>query len=85
MSPGWPLEAFANGIVSYIADMAHQLPGMEAQGNDLDQPNRGGRARRGSVRRTARYLKRNMARRVVDSLGIVLPRNGRSIVDNAGE
>ena len=28
LSPGWPLEGFANGIVSYIADMADQLPRM---------------------------------------------------------
>jgi glycosyltransferase involved in cell wall biosynthesis len=27
-SPGWPLEAFSNGIVSYVADMADQLRGM---------------------------------------------------------
>jgi glycosyltransferase involved in cell wall biosynthesis len=25
LSPGWPLDAFANGVVSYIADMTSQL------------------------------------------------------------
>ena len=28
LSPGWPLDAFPNGIVSYVADMADQLPRM---------------------------------------------------------
>ena len=28
ISPGWPLEGFANGIVSYIADMAEELQRM---------------------------------------------------------
>ena len=31
VSPGWPLDAFPNGIVSYIADMADQLPKMGHQ------------------------------------------------------
>ena len=28
LSPGWPLDAFPNGVVSYVADMADQLPRM---------------------------------------------------------
>jgi glycosyltransferase involved in cell wall biosynthesis len=30
-SPGWPLDAFPNGIVSYIAEMVDQLPRMGHQ------------------------------------------------------
>ena len=27
-SPAWPLEAFPNGVISYVADMADQLKQM---------------------------------------------------------
>jgi glycosyltransferase involved in cell wall biosynthesis len=30
-SPGWPLDAFSNGVVSYVADMADQLKRMGHQ------------------------------------------------------
>ena len=31
LSPGWPLNAFPNGIVSYVADMADQMKKMGHQ------------------------------------------------------
>ena len=69
MSPGWPLEAFANGIVSYIADMADQLSRMKHKVTILTSRIAEGEGGAGVYDVQQGYLKRNMARRVADSLG----------------
>ena len=56
LSPGWPLEAFANGIVSYIADMADQLPRMGHRVTILANDTAGGEAGRGGLRCEAGLL-----------------------------
>ena len=69
MSPGWPLEAFANGIVSYIDDMADQLSKMRHRVTILTTRTAGSECGAGVYNVHQGYLKRNLARRVVDSLG----------------
>jgi glycosyltransferase involved in cell wall biosynthesis len=67
-SPGWPLEAFANGIISYIADMADQLPRMGHLVTILANKTAGGvsSARVYDVQHAS--SNRSVARQVVDSL-----------------
>ena len=69
LSPGWPLEAFANGIVSYIADMAEQLPKMGHRVTILAGTTAAGEQDAGvyDVRRV--HSGRGLARQAAESLG----------------
>ena len=68
MSPGWPLEAFANGIISYIADMAHQLPAMGHRVTILTNRTAGGEPGAEVYDVHQDHLSQNLAGRVVDRL-----------------
>jgi glycosyltransferase involved in cell wall biosynthesis len=67
-SPGWPLEAFANGIISYIADMANQLPRMGHRVTILANKTAGGVSNAAVYDVQHAYSNRSVARQVVDRL-----------------
>ena len=69
LSPGWPLDGFANGIVSYIADMADQLQRMGHRVTILANEIAGGEPGAGVYDVKQGYAARSPARRVMDSLG----------------
>jgi glycosyltransferase involved in cell wall biosynthesis len=68
LSPGWPLEAFANGIVSYIADMAAQLPRMGHRVTILANRTAEGDRDAGVYDVRQSYLTRSLPRHIMDSL-----------------
>ncbi|MGP0070289.1 MAG: glycosyltransferase family 4 protein [Isosphaeraceae bacterium] len=69
LSPGWPLEGFANGIVSYIADMADQLPRMGHRVTILAHHTAVGELDAGVYDVQEFHSARGLARRIMDNLG----------------
>jgi glycosyltransferase involved in cell wall biosynthesis len=74
LSPGWPLEGFANGIVSYIADMADQLPRMGHRVTILASYTAGGKLDSGVYDVQQGDSTRSLARHMMDSLGYRIAR-----------
>jgi glycosyltransferase involved in cell wall biosynthesis len=69
MSPGWPLDANPNGVVSYIADMVEHLPRMGHQATVVAN-NVAGEQHDPSIYDMQRVRSaRNLAQRLVDGLG----------------
>ena len=69
LSPGWPLELYANGIVAYIADMAEQLAMMGLRVTILAHSTAAGKAEAGVYDVQQVESKRSTARYLIDSLG----------------
>ena len=69
LSPGWPPEAFANGIISYVADMADQLRKMGHRVTILANKLGGGGPGEGVYDVEEGRSTRGLLRRAMDSLG----------------
>ena len=68
LSPGWPLDAFTNGIVSYVTEMADQLPKLGHRVTILANKTFGVQHDAGIYDIQESSSARSVARRVVDKL-----------------
>ncbi len=68
MSPGWPLDAFANGIITYIADMAEQLTSLGHRATILAGTTAGGEPGEGVYDIQRAYAAQGLVRRTLDRL-----------------
>ena len=68
LSPGWPLEACTNGIVSYVTEMADQLPKMAHRVTILASKTFGAQEDAGIYDIQESSSARSVAQRVVDKL-----------------
>ena len=69
MSPAWPRDAYANGIITYIADMSEQLTRMGHRATILTGATPGGYTEEGIYDLSRAYAARGPARRALDLLG----------------